>query len=95
LFAFAGLWDCWEKNGNGLYSCTIITATANDLVREIHDRMPVIMPADKEEEWLAALDAKQALALLTPCDSNILKAFRVNFDAKGIPTSQAGPCLFL
>jgi len=48
LFAFAGLWDCWEKDGNELYSCTIITTAANDLVRDIHDRMPVILPEGRE-----------------------------------------------
>jgi len=77
-FAFAGLWDCWEKDGDELYSCTIITTSANDLVREIHDRMPVILPESRENDWLVAADAKQALSLLTPCDSNLLKAYRVS-----------------
>ena len=78
LFAFAGLWDCRENNGNELYSCTIITTSANDLVREIHDRMPVILPEDKEGEWLAAPDTQQALSLLTPCDSSRIKAHRIS-----------------
>ena len=73
LFAFAGLWDCRQRDGNELYSCTIITAPADDPVREIHDRMPVILPADREEEWLKAPDTKQALALLAPCDGSLLK----------------------
>jgi putative SOS response-associated peptidase YedK len=41
-FAFAGLWETW-KNGEEIRSCTIITTDANDLMGEIHHRMPVIL----------------------------------------------------
>ena len=52
-FAFAGLWSVWrDPNGNRVPSCTIITATANDLLRLIHGRMPVILPKEVEEFWL-------------------------------------------
>jgi len=78
LFAFAGLWDCWEKDGNELYSCTIITTSANDLVKDIHDRMPVILPKGREEDWLSSPDIGGAIALLQPIDSNCLKAYRVS-----------------
>ncbi len=47
-FAFAGLWECWEKGSEGpVESCTIVTTEANDLLKELHERMPVILsPAD-------------------------------------------------
>lgn len=53
LFALAGLWDSW-KNGKGdtVESCTILTTTPNELVRQLHDRMPVIVSTDKYEKWL-------------------------------------------
>ena len=40
--AFAGLWKRWDKALDGLpiESCTIITTTANELVRRLHDLMP-------------------------------------------------------
>nr|WP_100400959.1 SOS response-associated peptidase [Bacillus sp. FJAT-44742] len=52
LFAFAGLWDKWEKKGEVITSCTIITTKANSLVEDIHGRMPVILRAEREKEWL-------------------------------------------
>ena len=78
LFAFAGLWDCREIDGNELYSCTIITTSANDLVRDIHERMPVILPESRENDWLMVPDTEQALSFLAPCESNLLKTYRVS-----------------
>lgn len=52
LFAFAGLWDKWEKGDEPLFTCTMLTKEANDFMRPIHHRMPIILPIEKEEEWL-------------------------------------------
>jgi len=51
-FAFAGLWDAWDNGEDIINSFTIITTTANSLVKNIHERMPVILPADLEKDWL-------------------------------------------
>ena len=52
-FAFAGLWDHWEGvNGSVIESCTIITTTPNDLMRTIHNRMPVILDPSDYTLWL-------------------------------------------
>jgi putative SOS response-associated peptidase YedK len=40
-FAFAGLWERWSKGGEPIQSCTILTTSANELVKPYHDRMPV------------------------------------------------------
>jgi putative SOS response-associated peptidase YedK len=65
LFAFAGLWEHWEGEGGAIESCTIITTDANDLMRPIHDRMPVIIDADAYPLWLGERDAPpDALAAL-------------------------------
>jgi putative SOS response-associated peptidase YedK len=46
-FAFAGLWEHWEKGGEVIDSCAILTTDPNGLVKPLHDRMPVIpAPAD-------------------------------------------------
>ena len=53
LFAFAGLWDVWKQpDGQQLRTCTIITTEPNELVSSVHNRMPVILPKDAQEEWL-------------------------------------------
>ncbi|QDP39330.1 SOS response-associated peptidase [Radiobacillus deserti] len=52
LFAFAGLWDKWSNEKEDLFTCTILTQDANEFMKGIHDRMPVILPKDKESEWI-------------------------------------------
>lgn len=52
LFAFAGLWDKWQMDERALFSCTLLTKEANDFMRPIHHRMPIIIPRHKENEWL-------------------------------------------
>jgi putative SOS response-associated peptidase YedK len=52
-FAFAGLWERWQDPGGEVVeSCAILTTEANELVRPVHDRMPVIMDPDAFEPWL-------------------------------------------
>jgi putative SOS response-associated peptidase YedK len=52
-FALAGLWETWTSpDGSELRSATIITTRPNELMKDIHDRMPVIMPPGKLEAWL-------------------------------------------
>jgi putative SOS response-associated peptidase YedK len=52
-FAFAGIWDSWErKSGEIINTYTIITTAANSIVSEIYDRMPVIIPQDLEKAWI-------------------------------------------
>jgi putative SOS response-associated peptidase YedK len=54
LFCFAGLWTRWGRGGEAVASCAIITCAANELVRPVHDRMPVVLP--DPELWRAWLD---------------------------------------
>ena len=55
-FAFAGLWEAWtnkESDEESVYkSCTIITTEASEPIREIHNRMPVILIPEFYEKWL-------------------------------------------
>ena len=52
MLAFAGLWDHWEHEGESIDSCTIITTEANDVMKPVHDRMPVILDPENYDAWL-------------------------------------------
>ncbi|MCY3923587.1 MAG: SOS response-associated peptidase [Chloroflexi bacterium] len=80
-FAFAGLWSVWtDPEGRRIPSCAIITTEANELVRPIHERMPVILPADAEAFWLdAEVDDPGALgSLLTPYPIEEMDVYEVS-----------------
>ena len=66
LCAFAGLWArAFTEGGDELHSFTILTAPASDLVRPVHDRMPIVLPPSAYAAWLdPALDGAAARALL-------------------------------
>jgi len=51
-FAFAGLWETWDKTDDPYKSCTIITTMSSESVRHIHTRMPVILKPDAYSSWL-------------------------------------------
>lgn len=52
-FAFAGLWDKWRReDGSELRSFTILTTEANELIRSVHTRMPVILNESEYGDWL-------------------------------------------
>jgi putative SOS response-associated peptidase YedK len=92
LFAFAGLWDMWEKDGRKLYSCTIITTTPNKLVSSIHDRMPVILDKDKELVWLKEENLDRALQLLKPCLARGIKCFSISTEINNPRNNSAEVC---
>ena len=77
-FAFAGIWDLWEKGESALVSCSIITTGANALVKNIHDRMPVILPPEDEARWLQAEDLETALSLLKPFEAKKMDAYEIS-----------------
>ena len=52
-FAFAGLWESWNNpEGRTVHSCSILTMAANSFMKNIHDRMPLILQKDTESKWL-------------------------------------------
>ncbi len=54
IFAMAGIWETWEDKSSGeiIDSCAILTTEAGGLVKDIHDRMPVIIDREGYQEWL-------------------------------------------
>ena len=80
--ALAGLWASWKdpETGERLQTCTILTTTPNDLVRPIHDRMPVLLPPDHWERWLdrefADIAALEEMLVAAPVST--LEAYAVS-----------------
>jgi len=52
-FAFAGLWDRWEGDGDIVESCTIITAAAPEPMQHIHHRIPVHLTTEQAAQWVS------------------------------------------
>jgi putative SOS response-associated peptidase YedK len=79
LFAFAGLWDRWHApNGEVTDSFTIITTSANDFMKPIHERMPVILRREDEKNWLEKDDLSLLTGLLMPYDPAEMEAYPVS-----------------
>jgi putative SOS response-associated peptidase YedK len=81
LFAMAGLWEQWKSpEGKSVFSCSVITTTPNELMTEIHDRMPVILRPEDEPTWLnpANKDPKLLSHLLVPLDHKRMEAYEVS-----------------
>ena len=86
-FAFAGLWERWTVRkgaplpasmaeldpGDEIETCTILTTEANALVSRVHHRMPVVLPPDASDPWLAGEAVE-----LGPCPADAMTAHPVS-----------------
>ncbi len=80
-FAFAGLWDSWRTpEGNALETCTILTTAPNQLLADVHDRMPVILPATSYDPWLDPRyrDVAATTEVLKPYDAGLMRRYAVS-----------------
>jgi len=80
-FAMAGLWTSWKApDGSWLESYTIITTDSNELVSAVHDRMPVILPEEKEGTWLdpGMTDPYVLAELLNPYPAGLMEGYEVS-----------------
>ena len=80
-FALAGLWELWHgPDDSTILSCTIITTTPNELLADIHNRMPVILPSAVYDRWLdpAECSPDQLNELLKPYPAARMTAYPVS-----------------
>lgn len=82
-FAFAGLWSRWRPKEGGaepLDTFTILTTDSNELIRPLHDRMPVILDSASFDLWLdpAVDDRARLLELLVPYDGSVMETVPVS-----------------
>jgi len=79
VFSMAGLWDQWKSpDGLVIRSFAILTTTPNELMAEIHDRMPVILAKEDEKLWLKSADQAHLLELLKPFPAAKMDAYRIS-----------------
>ncbi len=80
VFAFAGIWEEWRGEGDELLqTVSILTKDANESVRAVHNRMPVILNPPEEEIWLQETgNLKQQIDLLQKHESPMLEGYRVS-----------------
>ncbi len=94
-FAFAGLWEQWHSpDGSDIRSCTIITTEPNDFMKTIHNRMPVILPAESYAQWLdvGVKDPASLQGLLTAYPPDQMMAFPVSRKVND-PASDTPECI--
>lgn len=80
--ALAGLWSGWREPESAAIrrTFTIVTTTPNELMAPIHDRMPVVVPADAWADWLDSVtpEPSRLIGLLVPDDVHDLVAVPVS-----------------
>ena len=91
LILFAGVYESWKRpEGDWMRSFSIITTSANELIRPVHDRMPVVLPKDKLAEWLyvpprnAEAHADKVRAFLVPAAEDALIGTEVSKRANSV-----------
>jgi putative SOS response-associated peptidase YedK len=76
----AGLWDPWKSPDGWIRSCTIVTTRANELVAQVHDRMPAVVGPDDIAPWLGEepVSPERLKAILEPYPSERLVMWPVD-----------------
>lgn len=80
-FAFAGLWDSWESpDGSSVKTCTIITTEPNELMADLHNRMPAILHPRDYGKWLdvSPQTPESLLPLIKPYSADAMSAHPVS-----------------
>lgn len=91
---FAGLWESWRGPAGEVISFTIIVTEANDLVKPVHDRMPVIVASADWDAWLdgEGTSLEAAGALLRPFPADRMDKRRIGSRVNNVRNDDAG-CL--
>lgn len=81
FFGFAGLYDIWKNpKREEIYSYVIITCNPNNIMSEIHNRMPVILKKEDEEKWLNPdmVEEERLLTFLKPFRDSLMSAYPIS-----------------
>jgi putative SOS response-associated peptidase YedK len=90
LLMFAGVWDTWRLRGESIVSCAIITTSANELVGELHNRMPAILPPEVHEAWLnTTTNRVELMRMLKPFPAALMKTYPVSSNVNSVENDRA------
>lgn len=80
IFSFAGIWEEYETvSGESQHTFLILTTTPNELVEEVHDRMPVILRRDQEKKWLDKYSSEgELIKMLKPLPAELMQSYTVS-----------------
>lgn len=91
-FAFAGIWNRNEINGEVLETFSLITTEPNELMAQFHDRMPVIIPKAKFEGWLTESNEDALKTYLKSYPAEEMEAYKVSLLVNS-PKNDVPQCL--
>lgn len=80
-FAFGGIWDTWKNpEGNNIETFSILTTKPNELLKPIHDRMPVIIEPKQFDNWLnpEIQEPAELIPLLEPFKATKMEAYPIS-----------------
>lgn len=93
-FTFAGLWEHWQRHDQVIDSCTILTTEPNELLRPLHNRMPVVLKPEDYDLWLdTEVNQPELLQpLLSPYPAEEMQAYPVSLRVNN-PRSNDSACV--
>jgi putative SOS response-associated peptidase YedK len=93
-FAMAGIYETWQPpTGEPIRTCSIITTQANELMKPIHQRMPVLLDRQDHNTWLDPnADEKTLLSMLKPFDPSRMQCHEVSIEVNS-PYHNAEDCI--
>ncbi|MEU6075547.1 SOS response-associated peptidase [Micromonospora sp. NPDC047074] len=68
VLAFAGIWSVWEGTAGPLLSFSVVTTAAIGELAEVHDRMPLLLPRERWDAWLAPTPEPAGLLAPPPAE---------------------------
>jgi putative SOS response-associated peptidase YedK len=86
-FGFAGLHETWvSPDHQPIHTCTIITTEPNELIKPIHDRMPVMVPKEREASWIDPdnQNQKDLLSILKPYPSEEMEMSEASISFRSV-----------
>lgn len=93
IFGVAGLYTEWQSPSNRevIKSFTIITLEANELVAEIHNRMPAILTRQHEHIWLSEeINEDEALHIIKPYPPQNMMLYTVSNEVNKVSSNHRG-----